>query len=163
MSKRLESRCRVQDVYVQSIRAFKWEDMCLSANSLQQPVDNNLRIQSNQRNVTLANGNSKKSTADAVMRIRKNQQQLNFALVKRINFTITRSCKTYVEEKLVLRTTNALVKKRSLKPVNSTASTAVWNLWIQLQLSFANIEKSWLYFHFPLLHKTNKCNILGVW
>ena len=96
--------------------------MCLSANSLQQSVDNNL--QSNQRNVTLANGNSKKSTADAVMRIRKNQQQLNFALVKRIKFTITRSCKTYVEEKLVLRT-NSLVKKRSLKPVNSTASTAV--------------------------------------
>jgi len=74
-------------------------------------------------NVTLANGNSKKSTADAVMRIRKNQQQLNFALVKRMKFTITRSCKTYVEEKLVLRT-NSLVKKRSLKPVNSTASTA---------------------------------------
>jgi len=97
-----------------------------SANSLQQPADNNL--QSNHRNVTLAiaNGNSKKSTADAaaVVRIRKNQQQLNFALVKRIKFTITRSCKTYVEEKLVLRT-NSLVKKRSLKPVNSTASTAV--------------------------------------
>jgi len=146
-------------VHVQIIRAFKWEDMCLSANPLQQPVDNNL--QSNQRNITLANGHSKKSMADAVMRIRKNQQQLNFALVKRMKFTITRSCKTYVEEKLVLRT-NSLIKKRSLKPVNSTASTAVWNLWIQLQLSFAIIEKSGLYFHFPLLHKTNKCNILGV-
>ena len=160
MSKSLESRCRVQNLYVQSIMAFKWEDMCLSSNSLQQPVDNNL--QSNQRNITLANGNSKKSTEDAVMRIRKNQQQLNFALVKRIKFTITRSCKTYVEEKLVLRT-NSLIKKRSLKPVNSTASTAVWNLWIQLQLSFAIIEKSGLDFHFPLLHKINKCNILGVW
>ena len=127
--------------------------MCLSANSLQQPVYNNL--QSNQRNVTLANGNLK--MASVVMRIQKNQQQLNFALVKRMKLTITRSCKTYVEEKLVLRTTNSLVMlpetcefnsvNCSLKPVNSTASTAavIHNYW-----------ESGLYFHFLLLHKTNK-------
>jgi hypothetical protein len=45
-------------------------------------------------------GIRKKSMADAVMRIQKNQQQLNFALVKRMKFTIARSFKTYVEEKL---------------------------------------------------------------
>jgi hypothetical protein len=60
--------------------------MCLSENSLQQPVDNNL--QSNQRNVALANDNPKKSTADAKMRIKKNQQQLNFALVKSLRMKL---------------------------------------------------------------------------
>ena len=145
ISKRLESRCRVQDLYIQSIRAFKWEDMCLSANSLQQPVDNNLR--SNQRNVTLANGNSKKSTADAVMRIRKNQQQLNFAFVKRMKLTITRSCKKGCREVGV--ETNQYSRQVtqpetcefnsincSLKPGNSTVSTAavVHNYWEELIL-----------------------------
>ena len=81
------------------------------------------------------------------MRIWKNQQQLNFALVKRMKLTINRSCKTYVEEKLVLRTTNSLIKWRCLKPVNSTASTAavVRNYW-----------EEWTLFSCSQ-HKTNKC------